>query len=284
MPECGIYWTMIDILLSTYNGERWLSEQLDSILAQTYTEWRLLIRDDGSTDGTVTLLTDYVNRFPEHLNMLQDSGHIGCLRSFERLLQEATAEYIGFADQDDIWLPEKLSHMLKVAMESEKVIPSDTPLVVYSDLQVVNKDLDFIDASFEHFVRLRPELLIQPASLATCNYVTGCAMLFNQAAKNASLPFGPNAFMHDAVVALSTLSHGGQIVFSPHADVLYRQHDDNVLGAVQTQKGLAYLGFKLRSIGDVWRCNKRNYRQAKDIIQCSPWVFAFHRIKYLLQR
>ena len=275
---------MIDILLSTYNGERWLREQLDSILAQSYGGWRLLIRDDGSTDGTVAIVDEYAHLNPEKIVRLEESKNIGCVRSYEYLLYASTAEYICFADQDDVWLPQKLEHMLKVSMESEKNAPTDTPIVVCSDLRVVDAELHVIDESFWHMVRLRPDLLQTPQQLGTCNYVTGCAMMFNRVAKELALPFLPNAYMHDAVVALTTLYRGGKIVILPEKDILYRQHEGNVIGAIRVTKGLPYLWSKLLSMRSVWKRNKRNYLQARDITHCSALSFMYNRINYLLRR
>lgn len=275
---------MIDILLSTYNGERWLREQLDSILAQSYGGWRLLIRDDGSTDGTVAIIDEYVRSYPGQIVRLEESCNMGCVWSYEYLLYASTAEYICFADQDDVWLPKKLEHMLKVLMESEKNAAADTPIVVCSDLRVVDADLEVIDESFWHMVRLRPDLLQNPQQLGTCNYVTGCAMMFNRVAKELALPFAANAYMHDAVVALTTLYRGGKIIISQEKDILYRQHEGNVIGAIRVTKGLPYLWSKLLSMRSVWKRNRRNYLQAKDIIHCGAMTFMYNRIKYLLRR
>ena len=275
---------MIDILLSTYNGAEWLRAQIDSILAQSYGGWCLLIRDDGSTDGTVDIVDEYVGHYPTKIMRLDERGNIGCVRSYEYLLYASTAEYICFADQDDVWLPKKLENMLKVAMESEKNASSDMPIVVCSDLRVVDANLEEIDDSFWHMVRLRPDLLQTPQQLGTCNYVTGCAMLFNRAAKELSLPFQSNAYMHDAVVALTTLYRGGKIIISPEKDILYRQHAGNVIGAIRVTKGLPYIWSKLLSLRSVWKRNKRNYLQAKDIIHCSALSFMYNRINYLLRR
>jgi len=274
---------MIDILLSTYNGAPYLAQQLDSILAQTVSDWRLLVRDDGSTDGTRAILADYAGRYPERIRLMEADGNVGCVRSFERLLVASDAEYICFADQDDIWLEDKLAHLMAMMKEAEASV-QDVPIVVCSDLQVVTEDLVLIDPSFWHYVRLRPDLLQTPNSLAVCNYVTGCAMLFNRAAREASLPFPPQAYMHDAVVALSTLAKGGVIRICEHRDVLYRQHHDNVLGAVQVKYCWQYVWRKMMSVPSVLRRQLVNYRQAHAVMRIGPLTFMCNRIIYLLRR
>ena len=94
---------MIDILLSTYNGEKYLSELLDSLLNQSYSEWKLWIRDDGSSDSTVRILDHYRRSYPNRINLIQSpAGNIGATKSFEILLRQTLSEYIMFCDQDDI--------------------------------------------------------------------------------------------------------------------------------------------------------------------------------------
>jgi len=275
---------MIDILLSTYNGEKYLGEQLDSILAQSYKDWHLIVRDDGSTDTTRAVLTSYSQKYPEKIEILPDHENIGCLRSFERLMQASEAPYCCFADQDDVWLTDKLHHALNEMQKAERQVPADTPLVVAADLEVVDEDLRLLDESFWHYVRLNPDLLQTPERLATCNYVTGCAMLFNRAALRVSLPFPPEAFMHDAVVALCTLHHGGIILRSPYRDVRYRQHGTNVLGAVPVRYNVRYVRTKICSLGAVLRRQRTNYRQAHALIGIGPLRFMYNRIHYLLKR
>ena len=274
---------MIDILLSTYNGAPYLAQQLDSILAQTVSDWRLLVRDDGSTDGTKAILDDYARRYPERIRLMESDGNAGCVRSFERLLAAAEADYICFADQDDVWLENKLAHLMATMKEAETSV-QDRPIVVCSDLQVVTEDLAMIDPSFWHYVRLRPDLLQTPNRLAVCNYVTGCAMLFNRAARDASLPFPPQAYMHDAVVALATLAKGGVIRICEHRDILYRQHSENVLGAVQVKYGWQYVWRKIMSVSSVLRRQRVNYRQAHAVMGIGPLAFMYNRIVYLLCR
>ena len=275
---------MIDILLSTYNGERYLGQQLDSILAQSYSDWHLLVRDDGSTDDTLSILASYSRQYPEKIRILPDHENIGCLRSFERLMQLSEAPYCCFADQDDVWLSDKLRHAMNRMQEAERQASADIPLVIAADLTVVDENLGLLDESFWHYVRLNPDLLQTPAQLATCNYVTGCAMLFNRAALRVSLPFPPEAFMHDAVVALCTLHRGGAVLRSPYRDVLYRQHGTNVLGAVPVRYNIRYVWTKICSLGAVLSRQRTNYRQAHALIGIGPLRFMYNRIRYLLKR
>ena len=199
---------MIDILLSTYGEGRWLGELKESLAKQTYHDWRLVSRDD-TTD------------------------HLGAMRSFERLLMQADeAEYIAFADQDDVWLPDKLQIQIDAIQQAEARWGKDCPIVVHTDLKVVDEQLQTIAPSFWEYTFIVPKLIDNNVRyLAIGNSVTGCAMLFNQAARRVSLPFGEHAYMHDAEIAMRVMLAGGHIIPIAKQTVLYRQHGDNEVGA-----------------------------------------------------
>lgn len=223
---------MLHILMSTYNGERYLAEQLDSILAQTYTDWCLFIRDDGSKDGTKAILDAYAAKDPR-ITIVRDTENVGACRSFERLLEQCGgADYYAFADQDDVWDADKLAICMQVIRAQEKAYPGK-PIVVHTDLRVVDEQLQDMAPSFWKYSNIQADLIdAHPHYLAICNSVTGCAMLFNEAARACALPMSKDAYMHDAWVALMTVCRGGQLVPVHRAPIAYRQHEGNVLGAV----------------------------------------------------
>lgn len=223
---------MLHILMSTYNGERYLAEQLDSILAQTYTDWCLFIRDDGSKDGTKAILDAYAAKDPR-ITIVRDTENVGACRSFERLLEQCGgADYYAFADQDDVWDADKLAICMQVIRAQEKAYPGK-PIVVHTDLRVVDEQLQNMAPSFWKYSNIQADLIdAHPHYLAICNSVTGCAMLFNEAARACALPMSKDAYMHDAWVALMTVCRGGQLVPVHRAPIAYRQHEGNVLGAV----------------------------------------------------
>ena len=224
---------MLHILLSTYNGERYLAAQMDSILSQTYSDWKLFVRDDGSTDGTLRLLNQYAKQ-DKRITLISDGENIGACKSFERLLTTCgDADYFAFADQDDVWDANKLSLCIEAIQHAEQETP-DMPIVVHTDLRVVDEHLQEVASSFWRYSRIYPNLLdTHIRYLAICNSVTGCAMLFNRAARTCALPMGRNAYMHDAWIALMTCYHHGRVIAVPQTTVAYRQHSGNVLGAVR---------------------------------------------------
>lgn len=233
----------VDILLATYNGAQFLAAQIESLLSQTYGNWRLIARDDGSTDGSLGILKDYAGRHPGRIELLEDAEPgLGPCGNFGRLLAHASADYAMFCDQDDVWLPEKTERMIAAIQELEAECGGDTPLLVHCDLRVVDSALEMLAPSFWRYQRLNPvkgqflnRLLIQ-------NVVTGCASIANRAAVQLALPIPQDARMHDWWLALVAAAFG-RVGYLPEALVLYRQHGTNTLGA--RRRGLWPIGRKV---------------------------------------
>lgn len=264
---------MINILLSTYNGERYLAQQLDSIIAQTYMDWKLYVRDDGSTDDTLRILEQY-SKQDKRIAIMPDSGNVGARRSFERLLtQYDKADYFAFSDQDDVWLPDKLELSMKVMKEAEMAHP-DTPVIVHTDLQVVDEQLQLIAPSFWRYGGIVPGILdVNIHYLAICNSVTGCTMLMNKAARQVALPFNPDVFMHDAWIAIAVLAAGGKVLPIPQPSILYRQHTDNVCGA-------QHYRFRLTNLREKKRLALRSYQTGHPLAFRNKVHFLWWKMRY----
>ena len=215
----------VAILLSTYNGAPFLPEQLHSLLAQTHRDWVLYWRDDGSSDGTRAIAAAFLGALPKGRTVtLRDGGRVGGTESFLRLLRTACAAdhaAFAFADQDDVWLPEKLARGLAALHP----VPDGVP-ALYCARQML------VDA------RLRPIGLSPPIrrpgfpAALTQNVATGCTVLLNRAAAELvgrSQP--PAAAMHDWWSYLLVAAAGGQVLADDVPVVLYRQHGGNVVGA-----------------------------------------------------
>jgi glycosyltransferase involved in cell wall biosynthesis len=223
---------MIDILLATYCGERFLKEQIESVLSQTCGGWRLLVRDDGSNDTTIDIIRDYTGRFPERIKLISDNlGNLGVAQNFGRLLEVSDAEYIMFCDQDDVWLPGKIELTLQAMKEAEKKYP-DTPLLVHTDLKITDTDLNIAADSFWRCAKIEPETGGELRKIIYRNVVTGCTMMINRLAKRAAVPIPPEARIHDWWIAMNAAKYG-KIVSVRSPTVLYRQHSGNVIGAAQ---------------------------------------------------
>jgi len=218
---------MIDILLSTYNGEKYITQQLQSLFDQTVDDWTLWIRDDGSTDNTVAIIETFQQQFPNKIKILQDNkGNVGSTRSFELLLEQSNNAYIMFCDQDDVWLPTKIEHSLQKMHELEK---KHQPIVVFSDLQIVDSELQLIHPSFLEQNKLRMDIATQFKYICVANCVAGCTILMNREAKKQVLPFPAEIPMFDWWIA-AKIARIGILDYIPDATILYRQHASNVCG------------------------------------------------------
>ncbi|MGA3796604.1 glycosyltransferase family 2 protein [Pseudomonas fluorescens] len=218
----------VTILMSTYNGEDFLAEQLDSILNQSYTNWELLIRDDGSTDNTMSLISVYSQK-DTRIKFIHDCfGNQGSAKSFALLLKHVKNEYFMFSDQDDVWLPEK------VAITIQAFTPSKDPQLVFTDLQVVDRNLKVLSNSFMAMSRFDTSVGVTFPKLILQNIVVGCTSAGNKALidKSGLLTCAPNdaLVMHDWWLALTACVFG-RLTYVDSQTILYRQHGRNHLGA-----------------------------------------------------
>jgi glycosyltransferase involved in cell wall biosynthesis len=219
----------VEVLLSTYNGEKYLEEQIDSIVGQSHSDWRLLIRDDGSKDGTVEIIKNYGDKYPEKMIVVESEGNIGVIKSFETLCRSATADYLMFCDQDDVWLPTKIERSLSHLLALENKYGSQKPLLVFSDMIVTDESLKTICDSFWFYSDLNPEN-VGLNKLLMKNVAAGCSMIFNRALLNMALPIPTDAIMHDYWFMLVAASFG-RISHFDDKTVYYRQHSGNRIGA-----------------------------------------------------
>ena len=223
----------IAILLATYNGGKYIREQLDSLFQQSCDCFHLYVRDDGSSDDTMKIIEEFRQKYSNRITILEDSQkHRGAAKSFMYLLENVDSEYYMFCDQDDIWLPEKVEK----TFDRMKEIEGTAPVLVATDLRVVDEHLSPIKESFNEDLKI-DVFRKHPELICVRHVVTGCTMMFNRAAKEASLPMSPRATMHDEWVALCVHFKGGVISILDDSTILYRQHTSNTLGAEQARKG-----------------------------------------------
>ncbi len=221
---------MIDILLSTYNGARFLSPQLDSILAQDDDRIRLLVRDDGSVDDTVTIIREYAARDTRVVLVADDLGNLGAFSSFMKLVERSDSEFFMFADQDDVWHPGKVSKTAAKMMSMIDEYGPDAPLAVFTDMTVVDDDLNVIHPSLWKYQGYDPSISHDWRKLLAQNFVLGCTLMANDKVREMCLPFALPELPHDHWVALHASKYG-QIDFISDQTMLYRQHSLNYSGA-----------------------------------------------------
>lgn len=219
----------VDVLLATFQGAKYLEEQLESILTQTHPQLHLWIRDDGSTDQTTSILQKWAQTYPQKITLLSSNEHLGVKGNFSELMKLSQAPYIMFADQDDEWLPNKVEISLNQLKAMERQYGFHLPLLVHTDLKVVNENLEEISPSFWRYAGLNPDQTSLNRLLSQ-NVITGCTMLMNRALVDYAYPIPKEAVMHDWWIALIA-SCFGHIQFVDHPTILYRQHETNDTGA-----------------------------------------------------
>ncbi|MCT3602865.1 glycosyltransferase family 2 protein [Lactobacillus acidophilus] len=224
----------VAILLATYNGERFVEEQLNSILNQTYQNFVCYIHDDGSTDETINILKKYSLKYPRKIKLLDYPGKKGAVGNFLSLIDYAVVhckeKYYFFSDQDDIWLPEKIE------FEVEKIKRIDNnvePVLVYCDQKIVDGELNIIAESGMRYSK-RNHDDDDLYHLAFENSAAGCVICINRILLELSSKYKNvnNIVMHDWWLMLIAASWG-KIGYVDVPLMLYRQHGDNTLGAEQ---------------------------------------------------
>ena len=237
---------MITILMAVFNGEKYLSDQIESILNQTVKEWKLVIQDDCSTDTTAEIAMSYAAKFPDKIAFHQRYTPSGSAKSnFFSMIEYADTDYIMTSDQDDIWLPSKIEVTLNKFSEIEKNIGRDIPILVHTDLKVVDSELNILGESLFKYQNLNSDndclnkLLVQ-------NIVTGCTMMTNRALISKVRTEPEHAIMHDWWFALIAAAFGS-IGFVDEPKVMYRQHSANEVGAKEVNS-LSYIVTRSASI------------------------------------
>lgn len=216
---------MITILLSTYNGESFLAEQLESLVQQKGVTMRILIRDDGSHDSTTDIIRHWQSLYPQFIDFIQGIN-VGFAMSFTHLLQIAMnkypeTEYFAFCDQDDVWLPDKLQK----AMEQLDSEPVNIPVTYCSNTRLVDNNLQFIRMCWkESEVHLTKErALIQ-------SFATGCTMVFNRKAAETYVSHLPEVIKVHDFLMYQLCMFLGKVVYDENSYILYRQHGNNQIG------------------------------------------------------
>lgn len=255
----------VDILLATCNSEKYLAEQLNSLSGQTNENWRLIVHDDGSADGTLAILRTYAGRYPGKIRVIEDGLVFGSPRgNFSHLVSFTEGDYVMFCDHDDVWLPDKIEETLKKMLAAEERYGKDIPLLVHTDLKVADAGLKVIAGSFWKYQNLTPERAGGFSRIAMQNVVTGCTMMINKKLLALAAPVPENAIMHDWWFALCAAAFG-KIECLATPTVLYRQHAVNNLGAQKW--GFAYMANKAVSLWNTAEWDKQFSAQAEQLRQ-----------------
>lgn len=218
----------VAVLISTYNGEKYLRDQLESLRSQDYGNFAVFVRDDGSVDDTENILTEYKNK--GMLNKIDDNnGNLGPGKSFLTLAASVDADIYMFCDQDDVWLDNKISK----TVEEIRVYGFDLPVLFCSDLMVVDNNVKLIHKSFLTLEGINKPKALHLKVLAVQNSVVGCTVAFTNSLKQKIYQTNILDFdiaMHDWWFAMYAVCLG-KLIYYHGALILYRQHDKNVSGA-----------------------------------------------------
>lgn len=246
------------ILLATYNGEKYITEQIESIRRQTDQDWVLYIHDDGSTDATADIIREYENQYPERIRIVEGAPTGSAKNNFFYLIGQVEAPYYLCCDQDDVWLPNKI----EITTQAMHAIEQDgAPCLIFTELRVVDERLNVVAEKMSSYQGLDCEhvtfnrLLIQ-------NVVTGCTTMINRRLRDEMIRLHDctDALMHDWWAPLIASKYGN-IHFVTEPTILYRQHGTNSVGA-QNANTVSYMLKRLRQGGKIKESLKNTRKQA----------------------
>ena len=221
----------ISILLAAYNGEKYIREQIESVLSQTYADWELIAHDDGSSDATPAILSEYASLYPEKIRIIDAPPTGSAKDNFFFLMNNTDGQYVMFCDQDDVWHADKLEKTIAEMQSIEEELSPETPILVFSELRVTDENMNTLCPTLSEYQHLDcsrtsfNKLLLQ-------NVATGCTVMINRALLElARVENSKGIVMHDWWCALIASRFGVlSFISEPLAD--YRQHSENSVGAL----------------------------------------------------
>lgn len=219
----------IDILMATYNSEKYISEQLQSIINQTYKDFHLYICDDVSTDSTSNILSEYKLQYNNTISILKNETNKGAKYNFSNLFQTSQADYIMFSDHDDVWLNNKIEVTYNKMIELENKYSKDIPILVFTDKFVTDDKLNITAKSHNKSEKFNTNDF-SLNRLLMGNVASGCTIMVNAALRKICGTINSNALMHDYWLMLTAAAFGN-IGYINIPTMYYRQHNNNQLGA-----------------------------------------------------
>lgn len=221
----------IQVLLSSYNGERYITEQLNSLSSQTQAKWTIRLRDDGSSDRTWQIIEAWQDKFADR-TFSEKGPNVGVIPSFFELIRQADEEYdyFCFCDQDDVWMPEKMQRAIDRLSKMEKGVPA----MIFTSTQLVDAQLNLLGKW--------PDKPLKTPSFYNAlyqNIAVGATVTFNRSALQlirSHMPDTNRVLMHDWWFYLC-VSAFGEVLYDPEPSILYRQHGNNAVGGETSKLG-----------------------------------------------
>lgn len=256
--------SLLSIIIATYNGERYIAEQIDSILKSSYQDFEIYICDDGSQDGTMDILKKYEENYPDKIHVKQNKNNLGVTLNFLNEICRTTADYVMLCDQDDVWKIDKIAMTLKRMRHMEAQLDKKLPMAVFTDAKVVDAGLNTIDHSFFKASHLNPRKT-DLAHLLMENKLIGCTIMINAALRRVIQGFNLPVYakLHDGWIGLIASSLG-KIGYIDETTLLYRQHGNNVVG---NQTFISYIKDRISSL--------KNQKEALNILQMQAQEFLY---------
>ena len=255
---------MVSIIIATYNGEKYIAEQIDSILKSSYQDMEIYIYDDGSQDGTMDILKRYEANYPDIIHVKQNESNLGVTLNFLKAIRRTTTDYVMLCDQDDVWKIDKIAMTLKRMRHMEAQMDKKLPMAVFTDARVVDSGLNTIDQSFFRASHLNPRKTDLPHLLME-NKLIGCTIMINAALRRVIQGFDLPLYakLHDVWIGLMASSLG-KIGYIDETTLLYRQHGNNVVG---NQSFISYINDRISSL--------KKQKEALDILQRQAKEFLY---------
>jgi glycosyltransferase involved in cell wall biosynthesis len=242
-----------------------VAKQLDSLLGQTRNDFIIRIRDDCSTDSTWEIIRSYESRYPGRISAVKaDRNSGGAKHNFISMMADTKDDYVMLCDQDDVWLPDKVEKTIAKIKAMEAEWGKETPLLVHTDLMVVNRNLGVISPSFRVVMNVghdRTEL----RHLVIQNTITGCTAGYNRALAEFIMVEPAFMVMHDWWLGLVAAAFG-RIGYLDEQTILYRQHGGNEIGA-KDMRTIAYKLYRLTHGEEVCKALTQTYKQAESFLQ-----------------
>ena len=223
---------LIAICLASYNGEKYIAEQLESIFTQSYQYFKLYIADDRSTDNTVSIIKTFQERFVDRIDLTVNDVQLGVVKNFETLLRNCGEEYIAFADQDDIWESDKLALQIEAIMQLEKESVTKVCLV-HSDLSMMDENAKVITDSYFRFRGYRLNQKKDLGHILGPSGVMGNTLMINRELRDKSLPFPAELEVHDYWIGIVAELYGRRKTLQKPL-VRYRIHNRNISNPIQS--------------------------------------------------
>jgi len=249
----------VHIVMATYNGAKFLKEQIDSLLQQTYKDITIEVCDDGSTDDTCEIVSQYMEQ-DDRISLHKNEKNLGYVMNFMEGIRRSDAEYIMLCDQDDIWNPNKVELTLQ-RMKQEESVTKDGPILVFADAMNYNSDTGEEMGRFHENSHLDVKK-VDTAHLFMENKCIGCTVMVNQQIQPYLSELPDEIRVHDWWLAL-ICSHFGKIAYVDEPTLLYRQHGGNMIGGSSFAD---YCKSRFTAIGEQRETLKKTYRQGRAFV------------------